>query len=234
MDTFFSPNNQYKITYFDFFEPSMGACKCSFKLEGNDIQFREFPFCAICMPCKWSKDSQIFSVAIDQGFFLWNVSIKEFAVISVKNPYPLEGIFINERKFLIQLRDDQFDAANSQNTFGAGKAEWPVKRYRKPNPLEFNIDELSFYPEEKLGQTPSGNKYSLELIADGFHPFQGSMPQSTNQKLNGRQLEIFHLEAFAEYGDPLSQQWLEEIKNITGGKYSPWDTVQKHLGQRKR
>lgn len=74
----------------------------------------------------------------------------------------------------------------------------------------------------------------LGLVADGFQPYDGPGLKGTRQKINGRQLEGHHLEAFAGNGDEVARAWLEEMKQRMGDKYDSWAPVAKVLGTRTR
>jgi len=61
----------------------------------------------------------------------------------------------------------------------------------------------------------------------------GQGPKATNQEFYGRQMEVFHLDLFAEYGDETAKKWLSELQRKTNGEYSEWDRVTKYLGVQK-
>jgi hypothetical protein len=80
-------------------------------------------------------------------------------------------------------------------------------------------------------------RIDLEPLRDGFHPFNGPYPASTTATVSGRKLEIWHLIAFAKYGDPQAKAWLGAIKKMAkekGVEVSPWEPVVRYLGKRKR
>ena len=108
----------------------------------------------------------------------------------------------------------------------------------KPNDLTFDIAELVFYPRQRRNDLTSliesDKEYNLQLIDGGYNKFEGVFPQNTKQVYNTRQLEIYQLEAFAEYGDKKSQEWLEMIKRKTNNKYNRWTKVSDYIGFLKR
>jgi hypothetical protein len=237
-----SPNKKHRVIVSHCFEPSMMANLCLFTLaNGNAILNRFEPLTALPSSCKWSQNSRYFSIAARSEFYfymIWDSKNDKFAIVRMNNPYPLELSFIDSFQIKIQVDDTELRMSNSTSVVGGDTAEWPTYRYKKPLPLKFNIDQLPFHDGFKLKNIPQIAKnykeYSLELIKSGFHPFKGNMPISTVQHFNGRQMELFHLEAFALYGDDISKKWLKEIKQIIGSNYSPWDKVETHLGNRDR
>lgn len=82
--------------------------------------------------------------------------------------------------------------------------------------------------------TKSARQFRLDPIDSGFREFKGVFPQSTKQIYNTRQLEVYHLEAFAEYGDEQSAEWLKAIKDKTKDKYNKWEKVTNYLGLQQR
>jgi len=77
-------------------------------------------------------------------------------------------------------------------------------------------------------------EYRLEPIDGGFREFKGVYTQTTMDKYNTLQLEVYQLEAFAEYSDTQSQEWLEAMIKKTKGKYSKWEKVSNYLGIQRR
>ena len=76
--------------------------------------------------------------------------------------------------------------------------------------------------------------YNHELIDGGFNEFHGTLPQDTVTGYNGRAFEVYQLQAFAEYGDKISQYWLDEIKRKTNNNYNISHRVSDYIGQRRR
>ena len=108
----------------------------------------------------------------------------------------------------------------------------------KPNDLTFDLAELNFHTRQKLNDLTklikSDKEYNLQLIDGGYNEFNGVYPQNTKQVYNTRQLEVYQLEAFAEYGDKKSQEWLDLIKRKTNNKYNRWTKVFDYIGYHER
>jgi hypothetical protein len=123
---------------------------------------------------------------------------------------------------------------NSTQTIGGGVLEIPNKKMIKPNDLTFDLGELIFYRRQQLNDftklIKSDKEYNLQLVDGGYNEFKGLFPQNTKQVYNTRQLEIYQLEAFAEYGDKKSQEWLELIKQKTNNNYNRWTKVFNYIG----
>jgi len=149
------------------------------------------------------------------------------------NPAPLD-ISFNKETFIIKYNNEQFELSNSTQTYKGGMLEIPSKKYIKPKAIEFDSKELIFYPRIQLADLKelkkSDKEYNLQLIDGGYNEFKGVFPQNTKQVYNTRQLEIYQLEAFAEYGDKKSQEWLGLIKQKTNNKYNRWTKVSDYIG----
>jgi hypothetical protein len=234
-----SPDNQFSFLFSHSREVSMMAYECLFTLtENNETIVDNFePLTAIAeyYSC-WKPDSTAFALALSRfafGYLLVKVPSLELGFIRVFNPYPLEVAFIGE-SFRISYKDESVRLTNSTATFMGGEMEIPKKIYTKPKDIVIDLNDIVFYPRTGLNRleelTDNQPLYNLELIEEGFREFKGVFPQNTKQIYNTRQLDVYQLEAFAEYGDAVSQTWLDEIKTKTNGDYSPWDNVFDYLG----
>jgi hypothetical protein len=130
---------------------------------------------------------------------------------------------------------------NSQAVFGGGKAECPVQRFKAPEDARVDISALKWHARDELSKIAQLSEESpvieMTAVADGFFPFSGKFPSSTTDVFNGRQLEVFQLEAFSAYGDKQSQAWLAEIQKDVGAArwaQARWSPVSKYLGSKKR
>jgi hypothetical protein len=234
-----SPNSKFSLLFSHSREGSMMNYECLFTLTENSESiidnFEPLTAIADYYSC-WKADSTVFALALSRfafGYLLVKVPSLELGFIRVFNPYPLEVAFIGE-SFRISYKDDSVRLTNSMATFKAGETEIPKKIYTKPKDVVIDLNDINFYSRvelDRLGElTADQPLYNLELIEDGFREFKGIYPQNTKQIYNTRQLEIYHLEAFAEYGDPVSVAWIDEIRAKTNGDYSRWDKVYDYLG----
>jgi hypothetical protein len=239
----YSPDEKYKIAFSHFFETRMNSYEGLFNLLDKDdnvidgfeplTTFSSQKYC-------WNDKSNIFTVAITDfgyGYFFAQVLDLKISFIKIANPYPLNIHFANHT-FVISYDDYQLSLTNSTATFGGGPLEIPSKMYLKPKDIEIPGEDIIFYPREKLKDfgelTQSHTQYRLDPIDGGFREFQGVFPENTKQVYNSRQLEVYQLEAFAEYGDAQSQEWLNAIKDKTNGNYSKWQKVEDYIGFQKR
>ena len=239
----FSPDRKYKIAFSHFLEVRMNSYQGLFNLldkDDNIIDGFEPLTTFSSQKCCWNEVSKIFAVSIvDFGYGYLFVKVPDLKVsfIRISNPYPL-NIYFTNRAFVISYDDYQLSLTNSTATFGGGPLEIPSKMYLKPKDIEIPMDEIIFHPREKLEDfavlTQSHNQYQLDPIDGGFREFAGKFPENTKQAYNTRQLEVYQLEAFAEYGDEQSQEWLNAIKEKTKGNYSKWEKVENYIGFQKR
>lgn len=237
-----SPDKKYKIAFSHFQEIRMSTYEGLFTLlDDNDTIIEKFePLTAISNGlCCWTRDSNYFAVAVGyspSGYLIVRLPEIDFAFIKMVNPNL--HISFNGDKFLVGYSDEQVALANSTQTFGGGILEIPTKTMIKPNELTFDLFDLSFYPRKQLNDftniIKSSKEYNLQLIDGGYNDFKGEFPQNTEQVYNTRQLEIYQLEAFAEYGDKKSEEWLEMIKQKTRNNYNRWTKVSDYLGFLKR
>ena len=206
-------------------------------LDDNDTIIEKFePLTAISEKlCCWTDNSNYFAVAVGHspsGYLIVRVPALDFAFIKMVNPY-LDISFSNN-KFIVGYSDEQIALTNSSQTLGGGVLEIPTKTMIQPDDLTFDLSDLTFYPRQKLTDLTkiikSDKEYNLQLIDGGYNEFKGVFPQNTKQVYNTRQLEVYQLEAFAEYGDKKSQEWLEMIKRKTDNKYNRWTKVSDYIG----
>lgn len=239
----YSPDKKYKIAFSHFFETRMNSYEGLFNLldKGDNIIDGFEPLTTFSsQKCCWNEVSNIFSVAIvdfGYGYLFTKIPDLEVSFMRIANPYPL-NIYFTNHAFVISYDDYQLSLKNSTATFGGGPLEIPSKIYLKPKDIEIPSGEIFFYPREKLQDfgelTQSQNKYHLDPIDGGFREFSGIFPENTKQVYNTRQLEVYQLEAFAEYGDAQAQEWLNAIKEKTKGNYSKWEKVADYIGSQKR
>ena len=184
----------------------------------------------------WNTTSDIFAVPAGsiETLFLFNVRSDCFAFVRVKLVFTLDFTFPEPDQLNVKTRPDQLVAANSSYVLGGGHCEFPVKRFKAPPDRTFNFSDLVWRSRCDLDQLENHihetQCIDMSLIPDGYFGFQGKFPESTVQTINGRPLELWHLEEFAEYGDPQSRDWLFAAKRIAGTKYNRWHRVSRYLG----
>ncbi len=242
VDYVVSPDKKFRIAFSHFQEIRMATYEGVFTLLTNkdNIIDKFDPITAInSRLCCWTDDSTYFAVATGHspsGYLIVKLTELDFAFIKIANPY-LDISFHND-KFSVGYSDEQVVLTNSTQTLGGDVLEIPIKKMIKPNDLIFDLGELTFYPRQQLNDLAklikSDKEYNLQLIDGGYNEFKGLFPQNTKQVYNNRQLEIYQLEAFAEYGDKKSQEWLEMIKLKTLNNYNRWTKVSDYIGLLKR
>ena len=243
VDFVFSPNQKFKVAFSHFQEIRMGSYEGLFTLlDNNDCIIDLFePITAINSNlCCWTENSIYFALSVRHfisGYFIVRLPELDFAFIKMINPYPIDISFEGD-KFIISYNNNQVALSNSTQTFGGGTLEIPSKKYIKPKDLNFDLKNLIFYSRQQLNDlvklTKAHKEYNLELIDAGFNEFKGVFPKNTKQVYNTRQLEIYQLETFAEYGDKKSQEWLELIKQKTNNNYNKWTKVSEYIGFHER
>ncbi len=72
----------------------------------------------------------------------------------------------------------------------------------------------------------AGHAKYLNSIDNGWRPFKGQLPQST-------EILIERLKKFADYGDTQSKEWLAEI-NAKTNKIDCWVNASHYLGLKTR
>ena len=237
-----SPDKKFKIAFSHFQEIRMLIFEGLFTLldEFDTIIEKFEPLTAISQNlCCWKNDSTYFAVGVGRspsGYLIVKLRQLDFSFIKIANPYL--DISFHKDKFVVSYNDEQVALTNSTQTFGGGVLEIPNKNMIKPSDLTFDLSDLAFYPSSQLKDLSnlfkSDREYNLQLIDGGYNEFKGIFPQSTKQVYNNRQFEIYQLEAFAEYGDKKSQEWLEMIKNKTQNNYNRWTKVSDYIGFIKR
>jgi hypothetical protein len=238
-----SPDGKYKIAFSHFFEIHMGSYHGLFNLlDGSENIIDRFePLVTYgSQHCCWTDTSTLFAMGIASfgyGYLLMQLPEKKVAFIKAPNPFPL-NIYLTEKAIILSYDDYSLSLKNSTQTFGGGPLEIPCKIYLKPTNIEIPLNSVRFFPRSELTRlgelTAKDMVYRLDPIDGGFREFQGAYPQTTMDKYNTRQLEVYQLEAFAEYGDKQSQEWLEAIIKKTKGKYSKWEKVANYLGIQRR
>jgi hypothetical protein len=234
-----SPDGRLAVVTSHDWEPANGWWLCLFTLldASGAIVNRFEPLAGVPGRCLWSPDSRYFLIAAFANgyfYFLYDVATERFALIRIANPYPLAATF-QTGQIVVAVREDEVEIANLG--WDEEVQEVPLERYLAPSPLTFPIQNLEFHSRTKQSQVPqmlaSLTEHNLELCRDGLWPFQGQGPKATNQEFYGRQMEIFHLELFAEYGDETAKKWLAEVQRKSKGRYSKWDRATKYLGVQK-
>lgn len=234
-----SPDKTYKIAFSHFQETTMGSYEGLFSLlNAEDRIIDNFEPLTASNPdhCCWTEDSNYFVVSTIRylsGYLILKLPELEFAFIKMINPAPLE-ISLANKTLTITYNDKQVLLANSNQTYKGGILEIPSKKRLKPEDLHFELKNIPFYSRSKLANleilTISDPQYRLDLIDGVFNEFNGKFPQNTKQIYNTRELEIYQLEAFAEYGDKKSQEWLDLIKQKTNNNYNRWTKVWQYIG----
>jgi hypothetical protein len=238
-----SPDKKYKIAFSHFVEERMGSYRGLFSLldESDNIIDGFEPVTTFTdKMCYWNSDSNIFvlpTADFNYGYLLVKVADLSISFLKLANPYPTILHFKND-VLVVSYDEYQLSLRNSIQTFGGGPLEIPSKVYLKPPDIEIPLKELTFFSRKKLGKleelTKSAREFRLDPIDGRFREFKGVFPQSTKQVYNTRQLEVYQLEAFAEYGDEQSAKWLNAIKDKTVDKYNKWEKVANYLGLQQR
>ena len=223
-----SPDAKYKIAFSHFFEIRMNSYQGLFNLlDSSDNIVDNFePLVTYgSQHCCWNDTSTLFALGIASfgyGYLLMQLPERKVAFIKVPNPFPL-NLSLTEKAMILSYDDYSLSLKNSTQTFGGGPLEIPCKIYLRPRDIEISLNNVRFFPRSELTRleqlTQKDMEYRLDPIDGGFREFQGVYPETTMDKYNTRQLEVYQLEAFAEYGDKLSQEWLEAIIKKTKGKY---------------
>ena len=238
-----SSDGKYKITFSHFFEVSMMSYHGLFNLlDGNDNILDKFePLVTFSSEkCCWNDSSTLFALAIasfDYGYLLMQLPERKVAFIKAPNPFPID-ITITGNSLKLSYDEYSLSLTNSTQTFGGGPLEIPSKIYLKPRDITIALDNVRFFPRIELTNlgdlTKEDMEYRLDPIDGGFREFKGVFPRTTMDIYNTRRLEVYQLEAFAEYGDKQSHEWLEAIRIKTKGKYSKWEKVANYIGIKTR
>jgi hypothetical protein len=238
-----SPDGKYKIAFSHFFEVRMTLYHGLFNLlDSSDNILDGFePFVTIgSQYCWWNNTSTLFALgvaAFRYGYLLIHLPESNVAFVKVPDPFPL-NISLTENALILSYDESSLSLKNSTETFRGGPLEIPTKIYLKPKDIEIPLGSVRFFPRFELNNlealTKNNTEYRLDPMDGGFREFKGVFPETTKDVYNTRQLEVYQLEAFAEYGDKQSQEWLEAIRTKTKGKYSKWEKVSNYLGIQKR
>jgi len=238
-----SPDGQYKIIFSHFFEVRMTLYHGLFNLldSRNNILDRFEPLVAYgSQNCCWNDTSTLVALGIASygyGYLFMQLPEKKVAFVKVPDPFPL-NISLTETALILSYDEYSLSMKNSTQTFGGGPLEIPTKYYLKPKDIEIQLGSVRFFPRFELNNlevlTKNDMEYRLDPIDGGFREFKGVFPETTKDVYNTRQLEVYQLEAFAEYGDKQSQEWLEAIRAKTKGKFSKWEKVSNYLGIQRR
>lgn len=207
------------------------------------VEAFELPSCPKTS-CAWSQDSAVFAVLTSADGYcllLGDVKRQAFTLIPVSYPQFLFNFEASSR-LLIKCDPEQCRAINSEAVLEGDKAAYPVRRFKSIPDTPIALSGLEWLPVAQITRIASIKQSPVldtGFTPDGFFPFTGKFPASTTEVLNGRQMEVFHLELFAEYGDRQAQQWLAAIKEKKGGNPQGWGAIRysrvsKHLGNLQR
>jgi len=188
----------------------------------------------------WSPNGKQIVVGVDlpkDGYLIHDIQNNSFAWVK-NTSMEMLNIRIDEKEIIFEFPKDELDRFNGcyQKPFGRESNELPIIKYEYPKTSEFVLKDLKFYPREILKNISnlSENEINLYPIKVGYLPFDGILPQNTYDGYNGRDFEVYQLEEFADYGDPQSIEWLNQIKNKVGSDYNKWAKVSEYLGLLKR
>ena len=233
-----SPNNLYILTISHCWEYRMGSNACLFNLINNDGKIVEDFMPYTCgRRFSWSDDSKFLSVLINEkneGVLIMDLVRHQFAFIRSRSRY----FSFQNNSLCFTIPDKDIESMNSGRLLGGGSSELPRIKFIKPPDVFIPLDRLTFYDKNNLKNiTENANdmqEVHLEPLREGFWPFYGKLPQNTWDGFNGREFEIYQLEAFANYGDEQSIKWLTEIKLLSKSRYNNGTTVSYYLGRRER
>jgi hypothetical protein len=197
----YSPDKNYKLTFFDSIEPRMGMNMCKFLLldllTNKEINFT--PLFAVGYngySTSWSENSNYFALPVcspSDCFFIYDIANRQFASIHFSNVWVLAA-HLNLDKIEIEFEDSQIPERNEHN-------KYPTKHFSKPTNLTFKFSELNWADIKNLQQFKELNKSSaiidLKPIDNGWRQFKGQLPQTT-------EVLVWELNEFAKYGDKQS------------------------------
>lgn len=225
-----SPDNNFKLHFYDAIEPRMMMTMSKFSLTDlrtkDKVMFK--PLLTLGYKghsTSWTDSSRFFSLAIglpSDSFFIYDTHTKTFAAIHFNNVWVLDGHCFDDR-IEIEFRDDQIPERKEHN-------KYPTKNFAKPTNLTFNFDTLTWTSIDKIGNYKSlpDNRvvYDLKPIDNGWREFKGDLPQTTK-------VLVWELNEFAKYGDRQSKEWWDEIQSKTAD-INYWVNASEYLGQRRR
>jgi len=236
---FYSSNRNFKVIYTHRAELSMCFEACLFALFNHSGKLvHQFEPLSCVGKLIWAPDRDVFVVQIVKPFcyLVCNAHNECFSVIRLAKFSTCEVQIEKSSVLKIQYSEEELKKNNSNRVIRGRLTEWPVRKFESSEPKTINLDHLIYHPLSQINQIDEHlcnlPICELNLEKGSFWPFEGKMPHSTVQKYNGRQMEMLHLEAFSEFGDEQSIEWLNEIVILTGGNYSKWETVETYLGKR--
>lgn len=232
-----SPDKEKNIVISHCWEYRMGANVCLFHLTDNKMKIIEdFTPHTTYGKIKWAEDSNTVAITIGEsqkGILIMHIELMEFSLVKT-NCIDFE---IEKGILKLIIPQDQIDLLNSDKLYGGGISELPRIKYIKPADITIEIASLIYYQKNQLKHIFELNKeekINLAPINSGFWEFIGKLPQNTYDGFNGREFEVYQLEAFARFGDQQSMKWLDEIKSMTDKRYDIGWPVSYYLGKRER
>lgn len=213
-----SPNKEYAVLISHLDEVTMMNYVGIFNLvdKNNEVIHTFEPFMTWDQTFSWSQDSNYFAMDVSHE----------------KNHYTLMVDLPNRKWTLINSKmamcDFAFDELNetvtiSLNIFGVdpSKYDYPQEKIEKPDDLVMVLKTLNWLSFDDMLDTTTYKALAdknptndLLMIESGYHEYHGPFPMSTDCDINGHPLEVFHLMAFADYGDYQSKIWLEEVQSV--------------------
>ena len=191
------------------------------------------PAQTVDISCAWAKGVPRFLIHATtgpEGFLAVDAETLEWAAVGARRG--ARASFESPDRVRVALDPGQLAAVNAWSAEG----DVPVRRFKARPPASVTLRQWRpLRALEHLDDAFEERFVETDPLPDGWHPFKRKLPQSTTQRFNGRPFELHHLYDFAEWGDPQSKAWLDEVVRLAGGKpLNKWDKVQKHLGKRVR
>lgn len=191
------------------------------------------PAQAVDISCAWAKGAPRFALHVSvgpEGFLIVDAEKREWCAVGARRG--ARAHFEAPDRLRVSLDAGQLSAINAV----APDVEVPVRRFKARPPEHVRLkDWRPLAALEHLDDAFEERFAETDPLPDGWHPFKRKPPQSTTQRFNGRPFELHHLYDFAEWGDPQSKAWLDEVMRLSEGRtLNKWDKVQKHLGKRVR
>jgi hypothetical protein len=235
---FTSPNGLFHLVISHCWEYRMGSNACLFNLVSNEEKIIEdfIPHTTNGI-VKWSEDSNFIACRIGDrysGVLIMNLISHKFSFIQTR----CNNFIFQNSSIVFNIPDRELDLYNTDKVVGGRKNELPRVKYGKPPDAVIQLSALVFQDKDKLAKinelpTEIG-EIRLDPIEDGFWPFDGKFPSNTWDGFNGREFEVYQLEAFAKFGDAQSIKWLNEIKSMPDKKFNNGTRVSFYLGNRER
>ena len=234
-----SPNKKYVLVVSHCWEYRNGCNACLFHLlDDSGSIIEDFNPHTTQGIVRWSDDSHFLGIVtshlINRGVLIMDLVRHQFTFVRSR----CNHFNFNDSTLIFTIPEREIELTNSDSLVGGGKSSLPRVKFLKPPDVIIQLSSLPFYSKNELANICEVKndvlEINLEPIKDGFWPFHGRFPQNTWDSFNGREFEVYQLEAFAKYGDEQSIKWLNEIKSMSNKRYESGWPVSYYLGKRER